>query len=137
MLKGYCQFSSKNGWYNKYSLKCSVMATSMSGTPIWCSNSSFHGLLVLSCHRLLDDNAHLLVSGRAPLPILPQKCPFWVESPSCSWQRPEQDCSCRLVLMPGKPPGHLQKVTPILTSYWLLPPPGVHSMAGKFMQNLL
>ena len=37
--------------------------------------------------------------------------------------------------MPGKPPGHFQKVTPIPTFYWLPPWPGVHSMAGQFVQT--
>ena len=36
---------------------------------------------------------------------------FQVESPSCSQQRPEWGCSCRLILMPGRLPGCLQKAT--------------------------
>ena len=30
--------------------------------------------------------------------------------------------------MPEKPPGHFQKVTPALTSYWLPPWPSVNSV---------
>ena len=55
----------------------------------------------------------------------------------CSWQRLEPGCSCRLILMPGQLPGHPWKETPVLTSYWLPPQPGVHSVAGQSVQSLL
>ena len=38
--------------------------------------------------------------------------------------------------MLGKPPEHLQKVTPTLTFYWLPPQPSVHLMVRQFMQTL-
>ena len=61
-VRGLLSVLTRKGWYNKYSLKCSA---------IWWSGSSFHGLWVPGCHRLPDKTAHLLVSGKALLPIPP------------------------------------------------------------------
>ena len=53
-VRGLLSVLTKKGWYNKYSLKCSMMAWWPILAPgIWVqwNDSSFHGLWVLSCCR--------------------------------------------------------------------------------------
>ena len=119
-ISGLLSGFTKKVWYNKYSLKCSVTAH-FNGKKL-----QFGGVVVLfmgcECQAAIRYQIKLAIClflGKHYSWSLLRIIHFKEEVLCIIQWKPEQDCSCRLVLMPGRSQGHFQKVTATLTFYWL------------------